>query len=114
MGAHSNKCGILATSVLKINKDRFWALFLNGGKIQNNEIPKDEIARQAWINVGLSPSRIVSLGVRDNYWLQGNGFNLALKMFEKAGPNTELFYNEGSDRIFEINSLPPDANVEDF
>lgn len=87
----------LATSVLKINKDRIWSSYFDGGVVLNNQVPRDDVARQAWVEVGLPEERIVGLGARDNFWLQGKGFNGG-DIVRKSGPNTELFYDRGSDR----------------
>lgn len=87
----------LATSVFKINKDRIWSSYFDGGVVLNNQIPRDDVARQAWVEVGLPEERIVGLGSRDNFWLQGKGFNGG-DIVRKSGPNTELFYDRGADR----------------
>jgi alanyl-tRNA synthetase len=87
----------LATSVLGINKDRLWASYFKGGIVMDNDVPGDEIARQAWLEMGLPEERIAGLGPRDNFWLQGKGFNGG-DIIRKSGPNTELFYDLGVQR----------------
>jgi alanyl-tRNA synthetase len=87
----------LATSVLGINKDRIWASYFEGGIVRNNSVARDDAARQAWFEMGLPEERIVGLGPRDNFWLQGKGFNGG-DVVRKSGPNTELFYDRGAHR----------------
>ena len=87
----------LATLVLGMDKKRLWASYFRGGDVLENEIPEDSIVRQAWLDVGLPLERVVGLGVKDNYWLQGKGFNGG-DVIRKSGPNTELFFDRGIDR----------------
>lgn len=96
----------LATKILKIDKDRLWASYFKGGNIlNNNEIPKDNIVCQTWIDVGLPAERVIGLGVKDNYWLQGKGINDE-DIARKSGPNTELFYDRGLDKSCGSTCLP--------
>jgi len=87
----------LATSVLGIDKSRIWASYFNGGRVLDDYLPVDEATRQAWIEVGLPENRIVGLGTDDNYWVQGGGID-GMETPRKAGPNTELFYDRGTER----------------
>ena len=87
----------LATSVLGINPDQIWASYFQGGALLANKLPEDTEVRAAWGKVGLPSERIVGLGVEDNYWLQGKGFNGG-DIIRKAGPNTELFFDRGKHR----------------
>lgn len=87
----------LVTSVLGINKDRLWASYFMGGSVLENEMPEDEIVRRAWLNLGLPSTRVVGLGHKDNFWLQGKGFNGG-NTIRKSGPNTELFFDRGIER----------------
>ena len=86
----------LATSVLGIDKNRIWASYFNGGKLMGDTLPRDEVTRRAWIEVGMPAERLVGL-VDDNYWVQGGGID-GMETPRKAGPNTELFYDRGAER----------------
>jgi len=87
----------LATSVLGVDKGRIWASYFRGDKVLGDYVPGDEATRQAWIEVGMPEGRIVGLGAKDNYWVQGSGID-GMESPRKAGPNTELFYDRGTER----------------
>lgn len=86
----------LATSILNIDKDRIWISYFGGGKVLGKSLPQDDETYRAWIGVGAPPNRIVALGPKHNYWIQGGGIN-GMESSRKAGPNTELFYDRGKD-----------------
>ncbi len=86
----------LATSVLGIDESQIWVSYFGGGKVLDEHIPSDETTRQAWIDAGLPKNRIVGLGPNDNYWIQGGGIN-GRQSPRKAGPNTELFFDKGTE-----------------
>jgi len=87
----------LATSVLGIEEKRLWASYFRGGSVLGNEIPADNTVRQVWLDMGLRSEQIVGLDAKDNYWLQGKGFNGG-EVVRKSGPNTELFFDRGINR----------------
>jgi alanyl-tRNA synthetase len=95
----------LATSVFGIDQERLWVSYFRGGKVLGNEMPEDEIVRKAWLDLGLPSSRVIGLGYKDNFWLQGKGFN-GDNIIRKSGPNTELFYDRGTDRACGTHCLP--------
>ena len=99
------KMWYLATSVFGIDKSRLWASYFGGGKIFGNEMPEDKIVRQTWIELGLPSNRVVGLGYKDNFWLQGKGFNGG-DIVRKGGPNTELFYDRGTEKACSSQCLP--------
>lgn len=84
----------LATSVLHVDKDRIWVSYFGGGRVLGKSIAPDKETYQAWIDVGAPPNRIVGLGPKHNYWIQGGGID-GMESPRKAGPNTELFYDRG-------------------
>jgi alanyl-tRNA synthetase len=86
----------LATSVLNIDRDRIWVSYFGGGRVLGKSLPPDEETYRAWIKVGAPPNRIVGLGPKHNYWIQGGGID-GMESPRKAGPNTELFYDRGED-----------------
>jgi alanyl-tRNA synthetase len=95
----------LATSVFGINKSQLWASYFKGDGLLGNELPEDKIVHQTWLDLGLAPCRVIGLGAKDNYWLQGKGFGGG-DVVRKSGPNTELFYDRGDDRACGPQCLP--------
>lgn len=82
----------LATSVLGIDKGRLWVSYFGGGKVVNDDVPCDEETRRTWLTLGVSENRMVGLGAKDNYWMQGDGIG-GVRPPRKGGPNTELFWD---------------------
>lgn len=95
----------LATSILGIEKKQLWASYFGGGSVFQNNLPPDNIVYQTWLDLGLSPDRIVDLGINGNYWIQGKGIN-DVGTTRKCGPNTELFYDRGEDLSCDKNCQP--------
>lgn len=86
----------LATAVLDIDEEHIWASYFGGGPVLEEELPGDEMVRDAWLDVGVPRERLVGLGAEDNYWVQGGGID-GMETPRKAGPNTELFYDRGPE-----------------
>lgn len=84
----------LTTSVLGIDKDRLWVSYFKGGKVLGKEFLEDSEAHNIWLETGISEKRVVGLGVKDNFWLQGQGFS-GSQIPRKCGTNTELFFDMG-------------------
>ncbi len=84
----------LVTSILGIAPDHLWASYFAGDMVEGTEFEEDTEVYQTWRDVGLPDARIVGLPKKDNFWLQGNGFNNSANI-RKSGPNTELFYDRG-------------------
>lgn len=95
----------LATEVLKLNPAHLWASYFNGGPVFDTEMPPDLQAREAWRSIGLPEEHIVGLPKEQNFWTQGNGFQLD-NLVRKCGPNTELFYDRGVARTCGPNCKP--------
>ena len=95
----------LSTDVFGIDENRLWASYFKGGVVLGNELQEDEVVRETWLELGLSPARVIGLGASDNYWLQGRGFNGG-NIIQKSGPNTELFYDRGANRACSIQCQP--------
>ncbi len=85
----------LVTSNLGIKPDNLWVTYFAGGKISKHTFDEDEEAYQAWRNTGMPEERIVGLGVKDNFWKQGNGIE-GMVRYRKCGPNTEVFFDRGT------------------
>jgi len=95
----------LATSVLGIDKNKIWASYFMGGKVQNNHLLEDTITRQTWLEVGISENHAIGLGPENNYWMQGKGID-GNGATRKCGPNTELFFDRGEDKSCGVNCKP--------
>ncbi len=87
----------VATDILGVNPERLWATFFNGETLGSQTLPCDRESYGAWREVGISENRLVGLGVKDNYWIQGGGMQHIPGSFRKCGPNTELFYDRGEE-----------------
>ncbi|GAB4537834.1 MAG: hypothetical protein Kow0063_25120 [Anaerolineae bacterium] len=85
----------LATRRLGIEPGRLWATYFAGGEIAGNYFEEDIDTCRAWQNVGLPKERIIALGGDHNFWKQGGGID-GQETSRKCGPNTELFYDRGS------------------
>lgn len=95
----------LATEVLGIDPNKLWASYFRGGKVLGNEIPEDTIVRCTWLDLGLPATQVIGLGYKDNFWLQGKGFNGG-DVIRKSGPNSELFYDRGEEMACGTHCLP--------
>jgi alanyl-tRNA synthetase len=84
----------LAIDVLGIKKGNIWASYFKGDNVLGNDLPEDKLTHQAWLDVGMSPDRVVGLVADHNFWVQGFGIDLK-KIIRKCGPNTELFFDRG-------------------
>lgn len=84
----------LATTVLNLDPNRLWATYFEGDEFLGKSLPKDICSFSGWKNVGLPDRRIVGLGIKDNFWIQKNGFQNNGQP-KKSGPNTELFWDKG-------------------
>lgn len=85
----------LVTEILLMDPRRIWASYFGGETFEHHKLPKDELSYQTWRDIGLPENRLVGLGVKHNYWIQGNGSNNGTSHLRKCGPNTELFYDLG-------------------
>jgi alanyl-tRNA synthetase len=95
----------LATSVLGLDKDHIWATYFNGGQVKDDNLPEDIETRDAWLKSGILENHIVGLGIDKNYWIQGKGIE-DVSVSKKCGPNTELFYDRGTQRACGENCKP--------
>ena len=84
----------LLTSNLGIKSDNLWVTYFAGGEISKHTFDEDVEVYQAWRNTGVPEERIVGLGVKDNFWKQGNGIE-GLVRYRKCAPNTEVFFDRG-------------------
>jgi len=84
------------TEELGFDRHRLWATYFAGGEILGHQLDADENTYQAWRRIGLPSSRIVALGVDDNFWKQGTGISGG-QVFRKCGPTTEVFFDRGPE-----------------
>ena len=87
----------VATDVLGINPQRLWVSYFGGDQVEGQEVPEDRETYQAWRAVGVPQQRLVGLGRKHNYWVQGGGFDNGGSEWRKCGANTELFYDIGAE-----------------
>ncbi len=83
------------TRDLQIDSSRLWATYFAGGKISGHRFNQDLETYQAWRDLGLPEDRVVGLGADHNFWKQGGGID-GQETSRKCGPNTELFFDRGS------------------
>ena len=87
----------LVTAVLGINREKIWASYFEGGKVDGCTLPPDQKTFEAWCKTDIPKSHIVGLGVKESYWIQGGGIEKQ-ETLRKCGPHTELFYDRGDER----------------
>jgi alanyl-tRNA synthetase len=85
----------LVTSNLGIKPDNLWITYFAGGRISKHTFDEDVEVYQAWRKTGVPKERIIGLGVKDNFWKQGNGIE-GMVRYRKCGPNTEVFFDRGT------------------
>lgn len=77
-------CWRFLTEELQLPSDRLWVTVFGGAE----GIPADDEARQLWVKVsGLPPSRILSMGMSENFWAMGET--------GPCGPCTEVHFDLG-------------------
>jgi len=86
----------LLTGELGIDPDRLWATYFAGGEVAGHHFDADLDTRQVWRNMGLPEKRVIGLGTEHNFWKQGGGID-GLAASRKCGPNTEVFFDRGSE-----------------
>jgi alanyl-tRNA synthetase len=86
----------LLTDELGIDPDRLWATYFAGGEVAGHHFDADLDTRQTWWDIGLPEDRVIGLGVDHNFWKQGGGID-GKATSRKCGPNTEVFFNRGSE-----------------
>lgn len=83
------------TRDLNIDSGRLWATYFAGGEVSAHHFKQDLDTYRAWRDVGLPADRVIALGVDHNFWKQGGGID-GQETSRKCGPNTELFFDRGS------------------
>ncbi len=94
-----------ATNILELPQERLWASYFQGDMVLNTQMEEDLPTRSTWLDMGLPPERVVGLGKKHNFWIQGNGLQGNAES-RKCGPNTELFYDKGEEYACDKNCLP--------
>lgn len=86
----------LITAVLGIDASKLWVTYFAGGTKVGCSFPPDTETLLAWRAIGLPEWRIVPLGPKDNFWMQGGGID-GHEPRRKCGPNSEVFFDRGSE-----------------
>lgn len=84
----------LVTGALCLDAARLWVTYFAGGVKGGHSFPPDTETCESWKQIGLSEERIVALGPKDNFWMQGGGID-GDEPTRKCGPNTEIFFDRG-------------------
>ncbi|MCI5129115.1 MAG: hypothetical protein D3907_11580 [Candidatus Electrothrix sp. AUS3] len=92
-----------AVNSLQLDPQRIWISYFHGGISNGRTLSKDAATYAAWQSVGIPENRLIGLGLKDNYWIQGNGSHEAGDdeagdELRKCGSCTELFYDLGEER----------------
>lgn len=91
----------LLTVRWKMPKDRLYVTYFGGDKEKNLE--PDLEARQCWIDIGLSPERVMPFGMKENFWMMGET--------GPCGPCSEIHFDRigGRDASGLVNMDVPDV-----
>ncbi|XP_011406711.1 PREDICTED: alanine--tRNA ligase, cytoplasmic-like [Amphimedon queenslandica] len=89
------------TDTLNLSKDRLYVTYFGGDEKLN--LPPDDECRGIWINLGLSPERVLPFSVNDNFWEMGDT--------GPCGPCTEIHYDRIGGRFAAnlVNMNDPDV-----
>ena len=82
------------TKVLNIPVEKLAVTVFQGDGV----IPRDEVSKKAWKDLGISEDKILYLGVEDNFWIAGSS--------GPCGGDTEIFYFRSNDEVpskFDVN-----------
>jgi alanyl-tRNA synthetase len=85
----------LLTRIFGLSPESLWVTYFGGGEVGGRFFEPDVETYQAWQTIGLPPERIVGLGPGSNFWKQGASV-VGEREAPKCGPNTEVFYDRGS------------------
>jgi alanyl-tRNA synthetase len=86
----------LLTQVYGFPQNSLWVSYFAGGQVAGCLFEPDWESQQAWRNVGMPADHLVGLGAEHNFWKQGAGV-VGREHTPKCGPNTEVFFDRGSD-----------------
>eukprot|EP00795_Rhopilema_esculentum_P001457 gene1457-15882_t len=76
----------LLTDVLKLPKERLYVTYFGG----TESVPADLESKQIWLDLGISPERVLPFGMKDNFWEMGDT--------GPCGPCTEIHFDRLGDR----------------
>ena len=71
----------LVTDVLRLDREKLWVTYFGG----SDQLEPDLETRDIWLSLGVPESRLVGLGMSDNFWEMG--------VTGPCGPCTELHYS---------------------
>jgi len=92
---------------LKVDPERIWASYFEGGKIGGSKVGQDTESYEAWRKAGAKKEQIVALPKEENFWMQGgmtSGNNR--EGGRKCGSNAELFFDKGKSYSCSKNCMP--------
>uniref|UniRef100_A0A8C7XT24 alanine--tRNA ligase n=1 Tax=Oryzias sinensis TaxID=183150 RepID=A0A8C7XT24_9TELE len=91
----------LLTEHYGIPADRLYVSYFGGDAASG--LPADEETRNIWLDLGVSPGRILPFGLEDNFWEMGDS--------GPCGPCTEIHFDHmgGRDAAFLVNAGSPDV-----
>jgi len=72
-----------------IDKHKLYVTIFKGATYPDPELPRDEEAQEAWLEVAVPNERIFELGMKDNFWQMGDT--------GPCGPCSEIHYDMGSE-----------------
>ena len=85
----------LIVNHIKVDPDRIWASYYEGGFIGRDYVNRDEKSLLAWQKLGIDPKQIIALSKEDNFWMQGGDTLEGEHHKRKCGTNSELFFDKG-------------------
>lgn len=80
------------TKELGLDKERLYVSVFEGTK----DVPKDSESEEIWLKLGIPKERIFFYGVEKNWWSR-SGTPEQMPVGEIGGPDSEIFYDFGSD-----------------
>jgi alanyl-tRNA synthetase len=87
------------TKKLKLDPERLYISVFEGTK----EVPRDEESVRIWKSLGVQEERIFYYGVKKNWWSR-SGEPENMPAGEPGGPDSEVFFDLGKERLIHENS----------
>ncbi len=81
------------TAQLHPSTKQLWLTTFGGDTVDGQRFPPDDESRKAWVELGLSPSNIVTNGADKNFWREGA--SSGTERSGLCGPHAEVFYDRG-------------------
>jgi alanyl-tRNA synthetase len=94
------------TSDLGIEPESLWVTYFAGGEVTGHAFVEDAETHRAWRSIGVPAERIISRGIKDNFWKQGDGIEGRVR-YRKCAPSTEVFFDRGASFACGADCRPP-------